>query len=78
MNTVPTTMTSQSQRLKPSSIPSTIVREMMRVKAAIVAQLLLRGCGSATSSFHASILRWLRALGYFSSPAASSPAFQVS
>ena len=36
MNTAPTVMTSQSQRLKPSSTPSATVRAMIRVKAATV------------------------------------------
>ena len=48
MNTAPTVMTSQSQRLKPSSTPSATVRTMIKVKAAIVAQLLKRECDSAT------------------------------
>src|SRR4051812_47903409 len=52
MNTAPTAMTSKSQTLKPSSSPSPTVRTMMRVKAAIVPQLLTRGCLSATASFH--------------------------
>jgi hypothetical protein len=50
MNTAPTAMTSQSQRLKPSSTPSATVRAMIKVKAAIVPQLLTRECNSATSS----------------------------
>jgi hypothetical protein len=51
MNTAPSAMTSQSQRLKPSSTPSATVRAMIKVKAAIVPQLLTRECDSATSSF---------------------------
>jgi hypothetical protein len=50
MNTAPAAMMSQSQTLKPSSIPSPTVRAMIRVKAAIVPQLLTRECGSATTS----------------------------
>ena len=51
MNTAPTAITSQSQTLKPSSIPSATVRAMIKVKAATVAQLLTRECDPATSSF---------------------------
>ena len=50
MNTAPTVMTSQSQRLKPSSTPSATVRAMIRVKAATVPQFLTRESDSATSS----------------------------
>jgi hypothetical protein len=51
MNTAPTAVTSKSQKLKPSSTPSATVRAMIKVKAAIVAQLLTRECDSAPSSF---------------------------
>jgi hypothetical protein len=49
MNTAPTAMTSQSQTLKPSSIPSATVGAMIKVKAATVAQFLTRDCDLATS-----------------------------
>jgi hypothetical protein len=51
MNTAPTAMTSQSQTLKPSSTPSAMVRAMIKVKAATVAQFLTRECDLATPSF---------------------------
>jgi hypothetical protein len=50
MNTAPTAMTSQSHKLKPSSIPSATVRTMIKVNAAMNAQFLKRECDSATSS----------------------------
>ena len=49
MNTAETPMTSQSQKLKPSSTPSPIVRAMMRAKAPIVPQLRTRECDPANA-----------------------------
>ena len=49
MNIALTAMTRQSQKLKPSSIPSPMVMAMMRAKAPIVAQLRTRDCDLANA-----------------------------